>query len=261
MSANGQICRRIRQPEWPFKTGCGHSRCDGLDPLSTRSGHSLERLWQEEANGNRSPLMSPGTGFAGPSSLTSLRPVPIALVHAPAQHAHRARANAGAGAGDWGTTQSEVKEEPRLAQQVGAGDMSAVGYPNRSRSLRRCERPAPDRQCELRLQPPATVPAACRHPASKTKIAEHSTQCNGSPHHCRRLLTPLHAHMAIPHHWLRASSCSQVYAGPLATGSVACGPAHLAGRAQHHPNPPTVPTWPWHLQALSSSPCPPSQTD
>jgi hypothetical protein len=208
MSANGQICRRIRQPEWPFKTGCGHSRCDGLDPLSTRSGHSLERLWQEEANGNRSPLMSPGTGFAGPSSLTSLRPVPIALVHAPAQHAHRARANAGAGAGDWGTTQSEVKEEPRLAQQVGAGDMSAVGYPNRSRSLRRCERPAPDRQCELRLQPPATVPAACRHPASKTKIAEHST-ATGDP------MQWLAAPLSSPAHTL---ACAHGHPTSLASG-------------------------------------------
>ena len=47
--------------------------------LSAPSGRSLMAPWPAKAAGYRALLMSPGSGFAGPSSFTSLRPVPDAL--------------------------------------------------------------------------------------------------------------------------------------------------------------------------------------
>ena len=53
-------------------------------PHATPCGRSLGLSLRDDDDGHRAALMSPGTGFAGPSTLTSLRPVPVVIVQPPA---------------------------------------------------------------------------------------------------------------------------------------------------------------------------------
>ena len=88
---------------------------------------SLLRIGGIEEAGRSASLMSPGPGFARPSSLTSLRRAP-SLLNPKWRVGVRALVHAvRSGSDPGGARRREVKEEPRAKPL--AGDMSGGGHP------------------------------------------------------------------------------------------------------------------------------------